>query len=372
MNQEESHKADLIEPRPGERPKLKTPRTLPEQTAQAGFDSDHFFSQSIDLLCIAGFDGYFQRLNPAWKSVLGWTLEELEAAPFFDFVHPEDMEATRAELAKLVGGADAIYFENRYRHQDGSYRWLQWYAHPVPCHRQIYAAARDVTGHKRLEASLEIIDQGYQRLRRDLHDGLCQTLAGIAALSATLSRRLTAAADANGSAIAAEISGLLNEAIGEVHDLAHGLGPFGLKQAGLAKALGDLSVTVQYLHRVACTLECDGPFPRLDEELEENLFRIVQEAISNALAHGRADQIEIGLSCRHGEGVLSVRDNGVGLPDEAKRRAGTGLQTMAYRAHTVGAAFELRQSSPRGTAVICTFALPEPSGKREDRGHARR
>ncbi len=142
-----------------------------------------FFMHSLDLQCIAGFDGYFRRLNPAWTTNLGWTLEELKSRPLEDFVHPDDRGSTKAELSRLREGQETSFFENRFRHKDGSYLWLQWNGWSAPGLQQIYATARDVTEQKRLEREiLEIIDQEKERLGRELHDGLCQTLAGIAAL----------------------------------------------------------------------------------------------------------------------------------------------------------------------------------------------
>ena len=89
-----------------------------------------------------------------------------------------------------------------------------------------------------------------------------------------------------------------------------------------------------------------------------HLYRIAQEAVSNAVTHGRADRIEISLSGTDVEGLLSVRD-GVGLPDEARKGDGMGLHTMTYRARLIGGSLDLRQLAPRGTAIICAFPLPE-------------
>jgi len=116
---------------------------------------DRFFTMSLDMLCISGFDGVFQRLNPAWEQVLGYTLKELTTRPFLDFVHPEDQAATLSELEKLASGAhQTISFENRYRCQDGSYRWLTWTAAPFSGQQLIYAAARDITERKQTEEKL--------------------------------------------------------------------------------------------------------------------------------------------------------------------------------------------------------------------------
>jgi PAS domain S-box-containing protein len=106
---------------------------------------DRFFKLSIDMLCVAGFDGYFQRVNPAWKRVLGYSEEELTSRPYMDFVHPDDREATIAAAKKVTEGEELVYFENRYFHRDGTIRWLRWSAAPFPQQQVIYAAAHDIT-----------------------------------------------------------------------------------------------------------------------------------------------------------------------------------------------------------------------------------
>ncbi len=112
---------------------------------------ERFFTLSLNMLCIAGFDGYLKRLNPAWERTLGFTPEELRTEPFMNFVHPDDREATSAEVKKLFAGLETICFENRYRTKDGSYRWMLWNAAPYLDKQLIYAAARDITERKRAE-----------------------------------------------------------------------------------------------------------------------------------------------------------------------------------------------------------------------------
>jgi PAS domain S-box-containing protein len=114
-------------------------------------ERDRFFLLSLDLLCMASFDGRFRRVNPAWERVLGYRLEELIAEPFLHFVHPDDRKATAAEMRHLATGAETISFQNRYRHKDGSYRWLEWTATPLLDEQLVYAAARDITAYKGAE-----------------------------------------------------------------------------------------------------------------------------------------------------------------------------------------------------------------------------
>jgi len=115
---------------------------------------DRFFMLSIDMLCIAGYDGYFKRLNPAWERVLGYGVDELTSSPFLEFVHPDDRDATTAEMQGLVTGHNTISFENRYRAKNGIYRWMLWNATPFPEQQLIYASARDITERKHSEETL--------------------------------------------------------------------------------------------------------------------------------------------------------------------------------------------------------------------------
>ena len=115
----------------------------------------HYFDVSLDLLCIAGFDGYFKRLNPAWEKALGWSIEELCAQPFLSFVHPDDQAATLAAAQALHRGENIAGFENRYRCKDGSWRWLLWQSTSSPEEGLIYAVVHDFTERHLAEATRE-------------------------------------------------------------------------------------------------------------------------------------------------------------------------------------------------------------------------
>jgi PAS domain S-box-containing protein len=115
---------------------------------------ERFFTLSLDLLCLAGFDGYFKRLNPAWERLLGYTIDELLARPYLDFVHPDDRNVTTSTANKLGDGSTVLTFENRYIAKDGTLRWLEWNAVPLPSERMVYAAARDITERKQAKETI--------------------------------------------------------------------------------------------------------------------------------------------------------------------------------------------------------------------------
>ncbi|MGD9505860.1 MAG: ABC transporter substrate binding protein, partial [Syntrophobacteraceae bacterium] len=114
---------------------------------------DRVFNLSLDLLCISDRDGRFLRLNPAWENTLGYSLDELEGAIFTDFVHPEDLDATRQAVSEVIAGKTIFDFTNRWRRKDGAYRWIEW--RTTPHHGLLfYSVARDITGRKQAEEAL--------------------------------------------------------------------------------------------------------------------------------------------------------------------------------------------------------------------------
>jgi PAS domain S-box-containing protein len=139
---------------------LSTLRTVGQQIGmftdrrRAQEELDRFFSLSLEMMCVAGFDGYFKRVNPAWQKVLGFAEEELLSRPYIEFVHPDDRDATAREAGRVSDGQNVVYFENRYLHKDGTHRWLLWAATPYVEQQVVYAAAHDITERKAAEETL--------------------------------------------------------------------------------------------------------------------------------------------------------------------------------------------------------------------------
>ena len=141
-------------------------KLLIQESTSSREELDRYFTLSVDMLCILGFDGYFKRLNPAWERTLGYSIEELLKIPRIELVHPEDRAATINEIRSLRAGRNTIWFENRYRRKDGVYVWLSWSATAVPDKQQMYAVARDVTALKSTEAALRTAKEEAERSSR--------------------------------------------------------------------------------------------------------------------------------------------------------------------------------------------------------------
>ncbi|WP_414576290.1 PAS domain S-box protein [Anabaena sp. CCY 9402-a] len=133
-------------------------------------ERDRFFNISMDILCIASFDGYFQRVSPASEAILGYSQAELLSIPFLDIIHPDDQAATLAEMSKLSEGVRVFRFVNRYRCKNDSYRWLSWIA--VAYDNYIYAVARDITESKIAEDALGQKEAQYRNIFETVSDGI--------------------------------------------------------------------------------------------------------------------------------------------------------------------------------------------------------
>lgn len=140
--------------------------------SRAQLERERFFTLALDLLCTIDADGRFQQLNPAWETALGWSRDELMAREYAEFVHPADRDATRAVVRAIAGGAPRPAFENRFRHKDGSSRWVSWTASLIPREHLVYAVGRDVTDRKNAEEALRRSQERFELAVRGSGDGL--------------------------------------------------------------------------------------------------------------------------------------------------------------------------------------------------------
>lgn len=216
----------------------------------------------------------------------------------------------------------------------------------------ITGATMDITEHKRLEREvLQISELEQRRIGQDLHDGICQHLAGIEMMSHVLQQNLQKKSAAQ-AAQAEKIASHVRDVIGQTRSLARGLSPLVLESEGLMVALAELAASTEKLFHVRCRFDCPAPVSIHELITATHLFRIAQEAVTNAVKHGKAKGIQINLEAQLEKIVLTVKDNGSGFSQPNGTTKGMGLRIMQYRAGMIGATL-LFQKQGRGTAVVC-------------------
>jgi signal transduction histidine kinase len=207
---------------------------------------------------------------------------------------------------------------------------------------------------------LEITDTEQRRIGHDLHDGLGQHLTGIAFMSKLMEQRLASKAVPE-TEDARKIAGLVNKAIGWTRDLARGLAPVDLdREEGLDSALRQLTEGTSELYGAPCRFESIGSAHFNNPPVAIHLYRIAQEALNNAIKHGRPHHVVVRLTRGGGEIRISVEDDGIGFDPIYVRSGGMGLRIMRYRAKMISGKLEVRKREGGGTVVACSCALQNP------------
>ncbi len=208
--------------------------------------------------------------------------------------------------------------------------------------------------YHRLEGEVaRLVEDERLHLGMELHDNLCQQIAATGMLAATLVKRLREQ-DSGLAQTADRIAATLSQAGADAHALARGLLPVQVEADGLMVALAGLAQRTQELQGAACVFECAAPVPVASNATATHLFRIAQEAIHNAIQHGKARHIVMTLTNQDGV-TLTIYDDGVGIRPASRRAAGSGLRIMAYRARVIGAALSVAPAPTGGTLVRCAF-----------------
>lgn len=219
----------------------------------------------------------------------------------------------------------------------------------------VSAIIRDVTDRRRIEQEvLEISEREQRRISQNLHDDLGQKLTGIAFLGQALAHQLEGTSK-DLSDDAARIAQQANEAINSARRLARELYPVNLERNDLESALAELVAGVESYSGISCELSCDITVPLKDHQVVTHLYRIAQEALSNAVRHSRARTIQVKLTIRPGLTQLEVRDDGEGLPEDLASVMGMGLHNMQYRANAIGGSLEIRSRTEGGMGIICSI-----------------
>jgi len=210
---------------------------------------------------------------------------------------------------------------------------------------------------ERMRLQKELLEAGereQQRIGHDLHDSLCQHLTGTALAGHALSQKL-AGRSLPETKEANRLVELVEDAIELTRQLARGLHPLEMRAGHLAEGFQELAASASERFNVSCQFEGGPVALQPDANVATHLYRIAQEAITNAVRHGRAKHISLGLEGAAGGIVLTVTDDGIGLPENARDGNGMGLRIMAYRADMMGATFKVERLPKRGTRVTCTL-----------------
>ena len=294
-------------------------------------ERDRFFKLSMDLLCVAGLDGYLRRVNPAFVQALGYTAEELLARPVLDFIHPEDRDATRADYEKLARGEPTANLENRFRCKDGTYRWVGWSYFPVPEEGLAYGVGRDMTEPRRihevltlradeLEQANRIKDEFLATLSHELRTPLTAILGWSRLLrSGQLDEagwgRAVQIIERNAEAQSKLIEDLLDVSRIITGKLRMEVQPVALAPVVETAVNGLRPAAEAKLVELDCTLDrAAGPVTGDPARLQQVVTNLLSNAVKFTPPGGRVD---VRLEQLDGRARIVVRDTGIGISPEA-------------------------------------------------------
>ena len=310
-------------------------------------------------------------VSPAFEAIWGRPRQTLRdgLAQWLATLHPDDRGVVQRDYERGVRTGTFTSLEYRILWPDGTVRWIRDSAWGIRDARgrvvRVAGVFRDITDQRRLEAEiLQAAEAERQRIGRDLHDGLGQSLTAIGYLADAVREDLARAQRPEADDVR-KLGRLIGQTAAQSHALARGLLLADVKRGGLAAALQELAFRTQELFGVACRYSSPAVLPPLDVHIAGQLYRIAQEAATNAAKHGQAQRIEIRLAKERRGLLLSVRDNGRGLPARKKSAPGLGLDIMRYRAGLIGATLWIDSQPRRGTTVNCLLPRAAPARKKK-------
>jgi signal transduction histidine kinase len=216
---------------------------------------------------------------------------------------------------------------------------------------------KEIERRKLLEKELlSIVERERQRIGTELHDSIGQQLTGIAFMMEVLGEKLDAKSSTEELLYAEKINSCVDQAAEQTRNLAKGLAPVDLDGDGLVSAIQELASNTEQLFDVSCIFKCDKAVSVDDVSVAMNLYRIAQEAITNAVKHGNTKNIMISLIVEHGRLRLTVENDGLDFPAEASQKDGMGLRIMRYRAEVINSSLDVRKRASGGTIVTCALS----------------
>jgi PAS domain S-box-containing protein len=313
---------------------------------------------TIDIL------GRIATFNRAAERIFGYPASEVIGESFAVLFPPQERIGRhgyksmtgQSYAARLVGQSQEIIG----RRQDGSLFPIQLSVNAVEGRDLFVGVARDMTEHKALQK--EIIDVAMleqRRIGQELHDGTQQELTGLGLLALNLADSLSRSGSVTPSQVAARIARGIEQCNQRVRSLARGMVPVPIDREGLMTALAELARQTTEIHGLPCSFECPATVEIDNDNEATHLYRIAQEALSNATRHARASAIWIRLEQADGRLVLEVQDDGVGLQSRGVPGKGVGLRLMEHRCAMIGGNFAVDTRPDGGTCIACSVPRAE-------------
>jgi two-component system, LuxR family, sensor kinase FixL len=310
--------------------------------------------------------GSIVHLNPKGQAIFGYTLEELVGKPM-EILLPQRVRNVHVQhrAGFMVDPKARSMGEGRYLfglHKEGREVPVEIGLVPLKTSQgmMVLATVMDITAiaeNKQLEQDLlHVIEMEQKRIGQDLHDSLGQQLLAVSFLCNVLKKKLAAGTMPDPSE-AAHIEDLLGEAKTNVRKLTRGLYAGDLEARGLGACLKEMTEHMQEMSSISCAFEGDATLVLTDRSKSENLFRMAQEALNNAVKHSLAKRIVVALQKEGSRLTLSVRDDGTGFAHGEAKNKGLGLRSMRYRSNAIGGTFEITTRPEGGTDVRCSVAL---------------
>lgn len=314
---------------------------------------------SDDAIISSTLDGIIISWNAAAERIYGYSAQEAIGHSASMLMPPEREQELTEILERIRRGEWTRNLETTRLRKDGSLVNVVLTVSPIN-HRTgrdtgALVIARDITLRRRLEEKLlEIGADERRRLGHDLHDGLGQFLLGIALKTKMLEEVLNKE-KSSAAWRAKEVVNLVNTAIAQTRNLAHGLDPIHVEANGLVAALRNLATQTRELFQVECVFACKHDHLNVNNQTGIAFYRIAQEAIQNAVRHGQARQINLELGADQAQLRLKIVDDGKGFSPDARTRSGMGLHIMRFRASSIGGhlTVESQPSMSRGVRIEC-------------------
>jgi len=269
-------------------------------------------------------------------------------------IHPIDKTRVKRHFESLTTEGKAVDIDYRLVDKNGAVIWVR---HAVTATKKqdnrIYVEGfvTDVQTEKEFQLeSLRVSEREQNRIGQDLHDDLCQVLAGVSCLMRVVEGRIAGKAPEEVSSFT-ELNQQIVDAMHRTRALTHGLFPGKIQIADIRGALLELASQIRARFKVTINTEFSGRFPRHSRPQIIQIYRLAQEAMSNSIKHGQATQIDVRLEALSDTMVLTVVDNGAGVNSAAALEGGVGLHIMRYRTQTLGGEFALRNGPERGAVV---------------------